>query len=104
MPRKLIFLSGTHRSPTFDYSLPNRIHIVPIFWVFLAQPFALSWTRHHKVKPQSRTVRVGGRVDHMMVDIEFVLENVPIPGFLKPEFVKRTQKLIDDPLFHEFLE
>ncbi len=39
-----------------------------------------------------------------MVDIEFVLKNVPIPGFLKAKFVKRPQILIDDPLFHEFLE
>jgi len=40
----------------------------------------------------------------LMIDIEFVLKNVPIPRFLEAKFVKRAQILIDDPLFHEFFE
>src|ERR1700692_3277162 len=104
MHGELICSTGTSRSPPFNHLFPNGIHIVPIFRIFLAQPFALGGTRYHKVKPQSRPIGVGAGINHVMIDIEFILKNVPIPRFLEAKFVKHAQVLIDNPLFHKFLE
>src|ERR1700732_1763323 len=56
MHGELICSAGTSRSPPFNHLLPNSIYIVPIFGVFLAQPFPFRRTRYHKIEPQRSAI------------------------------------------------
>src|ERR1700691_2481783 len=48
---QLICSAGTYGSPTLADLLPNRIHVVPMLGVFLAQPLPLCRTRYYKIEP-----------------------------------------------------
>src|SRR5499427_9438144 len=97
-------LSRNLRASIPFHSPPHRFHVFPILWILLAQPPSIGGAGHHDIEPQGGTIRIRTRIQHVVIDLQLIQENVPIPRFLQSEFVQGAKKLIDDPFLHEFLE